>query len=332
MKVTNEITNASKILKEIAFEMSVLLVEDDRVIQEQLKMFLSRFFGHVDTANNGLAGLRLYESATYDLVITDLSMPFMDGIELSKKIKEINELQRIMVVSAHSESDKLIKLINIGVDGFLLKPVDVLLTIKQLSKICQALYDSKMLEHFNKILEDTNSELKESNREYQKTLSELTEMKKMMQESNSESLEQPKKETMSALEFNEVYPFVLDQTNENLEELEDMFNYLLVNTRHNINHKTLVSITTILREFVRELELIPEFGAIANSLQQLEFTLKKLENVSKMQIVMPMLTSIFDSLENWRKCVFIFKNTPDVHFLDTKILNEVVKLEALLNE
>ena len=176
----NNIKISSSRLKDISFGMRVLLVEDDPIIQQQLKVFLLRFFAHIDTANNGVEALKLYEKDKYDLIITDLSMPQMGGIELSIHVKEMDTDQYIIVVSAHFESDKLIDLLNIGVGGFIIKPVDFTLVIKQLTKICQVISNRNELKYLNKILENKNKELQESNIQYQSALNESMNLKKQL--------------------------------------------------------------------------------------------------------------------------------------------------------
>ncbi|MDO8454960.1 MAG: response regulator, partial [Sulfurimonas sp.] len=182
-------------------------------------------------ANHGQEALDKYEIKQYDLIITDLTMPFMDGIALAEQIKFRNESQQIIVLSAHSENDKLIKLINIGVDGFLLKPVDVKLVIKQLSKTCQALYDHKMLEYFNLILEEITQELKDSNIELENVLNELMKRRTSIRESdialrelsdNQKMMLYTRSEKIGVTEFHSMYPFEIDKRDENLEELEDI--------------------------------------------------------------------------------------------------------------
>lgn len=138
MQISSTMNYATKHLKEIAFDMNLLLVEDDLDLQGQMKAFLSRFFGRIDTANNDQEALIQYKERHYDLILMDLTMPIMGGTELLKKIHEINNAQRILVLSAHSESENLIELINIGIDSFLIKPVDMERVIQQLNKTCQA--------------------------------------------------------------------------------------------------------------------------------------------------------------------------------------------------
>jgi len=108
--------------------LNVLYVEDDVAFNTQTKEVLEDFFPLVDTSFNGEDGLKLYKkyyknnNKYYDLVISDLNMPKMDGITLTKNIYDINENQAVIIVSAYNESEYLVELINIGVERFLQKP------------------------------------------------------------------------------------------------------------------------------------------------------------------------------------------------------------------
>lgn len=142
-------------LKEIAKGMSVLYVEDEEDIAIPFTNFLSKFFAVVNYAKNGLEAIEFYMQREYDLVITDLSMPLMNGHELISYINTINIDQKIIVISAHSESEKLIDLINIGVDSFLIKPINFENVINQLIKQCEAHFAKKILELFNRKLHES---------------------------------------------------------------------------------------------------------------------------------------------------------------------------------
>jgi YesN/AraC family two-component response regulator len=69
---------------------NVLLVDDEEEIREGMKTLLKKFFNNVDIAVNGQDGLSKYIKNNYDIVITDLTMPKMNGIELMNKIKNLN--------------------------------------------------------------------------------------------------------------------------------------------------------------------------------------------------------------------------------------------------
>ncbi len=127
-------------LKEYAKDLKVLYVEDDEPIKEQIKIFLSKFFPVIDTAKDGQEGLELFGRDRYDIVITDIVMPHMDGIEFARRIKELNEEQIIVVTSAYNEVDNLMDLINIGIDKFVMKPINNKQFLIMLYNISRHLY------------------------------------------------------------------------------------------------------------------------------------------------------------------------------------------------
>lgn len=334
-----------KNLKEIAYDMRLLLVEDDTTLLAQMKTFLSRFFNSIDTAENGIEALFLYGEKNFDLVLTDLTMPHMGGIELAENIRELNSEQNIIIMSGDSESDKLITLINLGIDGFLLKPVDMNRVLTQLNKSAQAIYDHKMFDYLSATLEDTNQELRKSNAELQMALSEIKRLSLKQPEkttiqvqSSGRELNDDEKmmlytrsEKMSAAEFHSVHPFELDKTNEDLEILEDNFNVLLVNAERNINHETLSILSQIVHAYAKELEMIPQFSALSYGIQQLACTFDSVEDVSKIPAIMPMLTSLFDNLEQWRRGIFFYRNVEDIHYMDNSLISDALSLQGMLS-
>lgn len=128
-----------KELKKEAQGLSVLFVEDDANFLGIIKEMLERFFGRVEIAMDGEEGLFKYkESGPFDIVITDITMPKMDGLTMSENIKADYPSQHILAVSAHSDVDKLIRAIDIGVDSFLLKPVDSMVFLDKLLRISKS--------------------------------------------------------------------------------------------------------------------------------------------------------------------------------------------------
>ncbi len=113
-----------KNIKEISASMSVLYVEDDEEISEMFVNYLKKLFKKVVHKTDGLQGLNCYKEQFFDLVITDVQMPVMDGLKMSFIIKEINSEQSILILSAYSDLDKFEKSIKIGIDGYILKPIN----------------------------------------------------------------------------------------------------------------------------------------------------------------------------------------------------------------
>lgn len=332
------IQSNAKLLKEIAFDMKVLFVEDEIEIQEQLKNFLSRFFGRVDTADNGVEALDLFNLHSYDLVITDLTMPFMDGIELSANIRSIKDSQHIIVISAHSESEKLIELINIGVDGFILKPVDIQRVIQMLLKSCQSIYDHKMLHYFNNLLEQTNAELRESNIELECTLNQLGRLRDEYHILQEETTEESgfSDMTLSGSSLEDFYAHneaqELERVNDDLEQIEDDFNLLLVNLDRNTTANMLLTFNQLLRAYAHEVHLLSQCHSLGYALMQLSrqidtISAKKMDEIAQ---IIPMITGLFDYLEQWRRGIFVYRNVDTVHFMDEYLLKKINEIEAVI--
>lgn len=109
--------------------LSVLLVEDFRPLRQEMFEVLEDLFQSVTCASDGKEALSLYLHASktkqsYDLIISDIQMPNMNGVELSKKIRDIDTKQAIIILSAHTDSDYLLEFINIGISKFIPKPID----------------------------------------------------------------------------------------------------------------------------------------------------------------------------------------------------------------
>lgn len=141
-----------KALKKISGNLTLLFVEDNKDLRESALNIFSKLFQTVDSAVDGKEGLKLYEnfyfenSTYYDLIISDIQMPNLDGIEMSRRIFEINKEQKIVIISAYSDKKYLIDLINLGVDGFMQKPLSSEQIINVLYEVCSSFKDKNFLE------------------------------------------------------------------------------------------------------------------------------------------------------------------------------------------
>lgn len=147
------------LLKKYSKDISILFVEDDADIRNETKELLEEIFLNVHIAIDGKDGLDKYlkfykeNNAYYDLVITDIKMPNMNGIDLCKAIYEQNNKQTILVLSAHNENEYLIKLINIGIRQFLLKPLEYKIFLDVIFKINREIYFDKNKEKENDLIQ-----------------------------------------------------------------------------------------------------------------------------------------------------------------------------------
>ena len=133
----------SKKLKTIAADISVLYAEDEQAIREQYANIFRLLFKEVKAVENGAIALEEYHKKSYDLLITDLTMPIMDGVNLISEILKINPLQHTIIMTAHNTNDNLRSSIDFQVDGILLKPVEMDKLFTLLYKIANLIYFKK---------------------------------------------------------------------------------------------------------------------------------------------------------------------------------------------
>lgn len=126
-------------------QLRILYVEDEKALLEETKVIFDDIFKEVDTAINGEEALKLYklEPNKYDIIITDLNMPKMNGLELIKNVKELNTEQAIIALSAHNETEYFLDSIHSGINGYVLKPFDFETFFITLSKVMKDIEGSE---------------------------------------------------------------------------------------------------------------------------------------------------------------------------------------------
>ncbi|MDQ1340415.1 MAG: hypothetical protein QG567_1572 [Campylobacterota bacterium] len=123
----------------------ILYVEDEHIEREQTAQFLKRNFNTVMVAPNGKDALEIYKNNYFDVVITDINMPIMDGVEMSQKIREISPEQAIIVVSAFDFSDNLHSFLKKDVEFFIKKPFDLKNLLVAIKEVCAKIKEREAL-------------------------------------------------------------------------------------------------------------------------------------------------------------------------------------------
>ena len=106
-------------------DISVLYVEDDDTARDSTARILSRLFSKLYTACDGEDGLKKFQENEIDIIITDINMPKLNGIEMLEKIKQIDNNFYSIVVTAYSDMDNFNTTINLGVRGYITKPINL---------------------------------------------------------------------------------------------------------------------------------------------------------------------------------------------------------------
>jgi len=141
-------------LRKMGQYINILYVEDDEEISAQFETLFRKVFKNIDVVGDGLQGLQKYKKGTYDIIITDIEMPNMNGIEFIQEIRKIDEEQLIVVTSAYNDSKYLQELIESGVEKFILKPFDMSRLFTDIAKIVSIIYNEKREKKLQEQLEE----------------------------------------------------------------------------------------------------------------------------------------------------------------------------------
>ncbi len=127
-------------------ELTLLYVEDDAVVRENFTEILETYFGKVITTDNGNKAYELYQKNSIDVAILDISIPGMNGLNLASKIREDDEETIILIISAHSDREKLLQAVNLGLFGYLVKPVTHKELDESLQKIIKSIPETQLFD------------------------------------------------------------------------------------------------------------------------------------------------------------------------------------------
>ena len=110
---------------EVLESLNLLYVEDDTSTREELAMMLEPWVGQLHVAADGKEGLELFKAKHPDIVITDIQMPRLSGLAMSSEIRLLVPDQPIVIVSAYNDVEYLFRAIELGIDQYITKPVNV---------------------------------------------------------------------------------------------------------------------------------------------------------------------------------------------------------------
>ena len=143
-----------KKLKITCESLNLLYVEDD--VEARVAMFeiLQRFFKEITIGIDGKDGLEKFKNNSFDLIITDINMPHMTGIEMLREIRAFDMSIPVIVLSAHNESEFFLQTLKLGVDDYVLKPLEYDQFLGSLQKVVEKIDLKKQLQKYQTQLEN----------------------------------------------------------------------------------------------------------------------------------------------------------------------------------
>lgn len=150
-------TNLSSLVEKTR-KLKLLYVEDSKDAREIVLEFLELFFDDISVAVDGVDAWSKYTLGTFDVILTDINMPNLNGLELSKKIREVDDKVAILVLSAYDNKEYFLDSIKYGIDAYLLKPFETEQFITSMLKVVKKIDNQKKLEAYSSKLQDMLSE------------------------------------------------------------------------------------------------------------------------------------------------------------------------------
>lgn len=125
--------------------MKVLVVDDDKTTRKMISLILKSKGYEVVTAENGMDGLQKLGIEQINLILTDMNMPYMDGIEFTKQVRANPEISHIPIVMLTTEADEEEKqrAYKAGVDDYLVKPATGEQIVESMKKIIKKIFGKK---------------------------------------------------------------------------------------------------------------------------------------------------------------------------------------------
>ncbi len=142
-----------KELKSLTKDLTLLYVEDEDELRESVEVYLKKLFASVTTCANGQEGVNAYKQNDFDVIVSDIQMPIKDGLEMSKEIKEIDLHQEIIITSAYSDASYFLNSIAVGINGYIIKPIDYAQMNQELYKSCVKVIQAKENKNYKLNLE-----------------------------------------------------------------------------------------------------------------------------------------------------------------------------------
>jgi CheY-like chemotaxis protein len=156
----------------------LLIVDDDNSVHKILKRVLSPYFRKIEFARHGMSALKKYKINKYDIVLTDINMSPINGIQLAKEIKKRNIDQAIIVFSASDDVEVFKDMLDVGIDGFIPKPFNVNVVFDKILRVLEKISYKSLIDGLKKdrIIKDfisKSSELKKKEEEEEQKNKEM---------------------------------------------------------------------------------------------------------------------------------------------------------------
>lgn len=322
-------------LKIFAKHLTVLIAEDEVSLGDELKSLLDLFFNKVYFATDGEIALNMYKKYRCDIIITDLNMPKINGVELSRQIRTLDKDQVIMVLSGHIDT-YVIDLIDIGIQTLLIKPYDSTTFLQKLLVQCENILLRKEFEKIklNKVLErNAKKEIKKV--EVKKELKSPVVNNLIDEVIASKTTDETISDYIKNFNISDKVDDVMwKHISEDILELnndyEDNINLMTLN---GFDYEIKDELVRIFSRYNSSLLLLPGMESMALIFNDLSITLDDLdlENFNENSLeVFGMLEFFYEDITKFFNVVFVEKECSNINYLTDSMKSSVLQLKVKL--
>lgn len=206
-------------------DLTILYVEDNKAIRENTILSLNLLNATIIGANNGQEGLDSFikNNSKIDIILTDISMPVMNGLEMIEEIKKIKSDIPILITTAHQEIPYLKKAIELGVTSYILKPINVETIINSIVKAMEPILLKNQLIEKNQELLKLNNSLEEKIKERTKELELLASTDFLTGIHNRRNFFYLAKKRFNKTPSNQLYAIMIDV--DNFKKVNDTYGH-----------------------------------------------------------------------------------------------------------
>ncbi len=328
------------IIKELNYyssSMSLLVVEDEKELNNELVSMLGMFFQSIDYAYDGKEALEKYKLNKPDIILTDITMPKMDGITMSRKIKIVNPNQSIIVLSAHDDTKFMIELIDIRIDQFILKPFDKNTLFYKLLKVAEEITYKKEFDLFYKEklkqrLSPVADKIKEVKVEVEVKAENIIE-EVMPSENDNHHFSHTKEDANNFMDDIHSDNLIWQAFKDDIPELmqlsvefgEDIEKIDLEGLSSNIRD----SIVQIIHGYILIFSTLDQMVRMTEVLSQLTQFLEELEvdTLTEQQLKkLKVLEFIHEDIKRFLQTVFVYQDTVDIYYLEDSLESSIMQM------
>jgi CheY-like chemotaxis protein len=311
-----------KLVKEMqkySQHLNVLLVEDNPTNRVLYEMWLRKFFASYEMAEDGREGLEKMRAKHFDIVITDIMMPVMNGIEMIQASRRRNREQLFVVLSSDCSSETLLELIELGVDRFIPKENEMYFFLFTLQKVCKDIYmDKKIKTLQNEVIHLENQKLA--------TL-DLLGSYETVSDAHKDMLKKSYTK-QSAVDYVRELGTDASVQSERLETLEEDAN-LLVERFVNDPQANKKDFNYLFDSYAQSMSRLYEFENLAYATASVA---RSLENFEKWRdqkdLVKDLLFAVVSNLVRWREELLVTQTLDDIHYYDVSLISDCVQIES----